>query len=99
VGLIDESAMKAKAIYRENPFFWIIKRPRFWAEVIIMGIMPYPMNDPDSFFGLKLIYIKCVNWVDSSLDGFPPGSHIYETPYHTNDFFLAAMFLRYFFIF
>ena len=90
--------MKDKSVYRENPFMWMIKRPKFWIEIIIMLIIPMPMNNPDSVFGLQVVYMDVVNWVDNSNDGYPVGSHIYRTPYLTNDFFLAAMFLRFFFV-
>jgi hypothetical protein len=89
--------MAARAIKRNNPFLWMIRRPLFWVEIIIMAIMPYPMRiyDENGF----VVKIGCINWVDYSDNGYPPGSHIYETPYYINDFFLAAMFLRFFFIF
>ena len=77
VGLIDESAMKAKAIKRDNPWVWIAKNPLFWAEIFIMSIFPIPSNDPDSFFGLQAFIIDTINWVDNSNDGYPVGSHFY----------------------
>ena len=52
IGLKEKSAMKDRSIYRENPFVWMIKRPKFWIEIIIMIIIPLPMNSPDSIFGL-----------------------------------------------
>ena len=98
IGLKNKNVMKDKSVYRENPFVWMLKRPKFWAEIIIMLIIPMPMNTPDSIFGLQVVYMDVVNWVDNSNDGYPVGSHIYRTPYLTNDFFLAAMFLRFFFV-
>ena len=97
IGLKEKRAMKDKSIYRENPFLWMIKRPKFWIEIIIMIIIPLPMNSPDSIFGLQIVRLDVINWVDNSGD-YPTGSHIYPTPYLTNDFFLAAMFLRFFFV-
>ena len=41
--------------------------------------------------------MSVINWVDNSGD-YPTGSHDYKTPYLTNDFFLAAMFMRFFFV-
>lgn len=99
VGLIDESAMKSQAIKRENPFMWMAKQPLFWAEIFFMAIFPFPSNNPNSFFGLQTFDIDCINWVDYSNDGLPVGSKVYNTPYLTNDFFLGAMFLRFFFVF
>lgn len=90
--------MKSKAIKRDNPFVWIVKQPLFWVEIIFMSIFPLPLSDPNSFFGLQIFYIDTVNWVDNSEDGFPVGSHIYRTPYLTNDFFLGAMFVRFYFV-
>ena len=98
MGLKEKSAMKEKSIYRESPFLWMAKRPKFWIEILIMIIIPLPMNSPDSIFGLQIVYMDCINWFDNSDDGFPPGSHIYRTPYLTNDFFLAFMFTRFFFV-
>ena len=75
----------------------MIRRPLFWAEIMIMVISPYPIKD----YGLNsdfIFKIGCINWVDYSDEGYKTGSHIYETTYFINDFFLAAMFLRLFFI-
>ena len=70
----------------------------FWIEIFIMMVIPLPMNSPDSFFGLKIVYIPCINWVDNAADEHDEGSYVYYTPYLTNDFFLAFMFLRFIFI-
>ena len=75
----------------------MMTRPQFWVELVIMMLIPLPMSTPDSFFGFKVVYINCVNWADASGD-YNLGSHEYSTPYLSNDFFLAAMFLRFFFI-
>ena len=85
-------------VKRENPFLWMIKKPLFWVEIIIMCIIPFPMETPGSFFGHKVVYIPCVNWMDNGLLNHAQGAYIYNTPYLTNDFFLAAMFLRFLFV-
>jgi len=97
VGLIDKSVMNLKDVHRENPFVWMMSRPLFWFEVVIMLISPLPMSTPDSFFGFKIVQIPVINWVDYS-GRHSPGSYVYDTPYLTNDFFLAAMFSRFFFL-
>jgi hypothetical protein len=73
-----------------------MRRPLFWAEIMIMAITPYPIKDYGK--GNFIAKIACINWVDYSDNGYTPGSHIYETPYYINDFFLAGMFLRLFFV-
>lgn len=74
-----------------NPYCWMIKKPVFWIEILIMAILPLP----DALFMLKDFDIPVINWID---DKAPPGSLVLDTPYLTNDFFLAAMFLRFFFV-
>lgn len=76
---------------------WMMKKPSFWFEMIIMIIIPFPSTNSDSIFGSKIIYMECINWMDSSSD-YPAGSHIYNTPYFSNDFFLACMFLRFYYV-
>lgn len=97
-GLLEETEMNKEQIKRENPFGWMIRLPIFWCEIMFMILTPLPMNDPNSFFGLKIIYLNCVNWADYGGDNYPTGAHVYSTPYLTNDIFLATMFLRFFFV-
>ena len=52
MGLKEKGVMKDKFINRENPFVWMIKRPKFWVEIFIMLIFPMPMNSKTSIFGL-----------------------------------------------
>ena len=96
IGLYDEDALNMEIVRRENPFLWMVKRPLFWFEILIMCIIPFPMETPGSFFGYKVVYIPCVNWMDNG--STPSGSKIYWTPYLSNDFFLAMMFLRFVFV-
>ena len=70
--------------------------PRFWFEIIVMIIVPLPMRDEDSFFGLKVIEIPNVNWFDDGANA--TGSLVLSVPYLTNDFLLALMFFRFYFI-
>lgn len=98
VGLADKELMNLSTIRRGNPFCWMMGKKGFWVEIIIMCIFPLPIDNKNTIFGLKTITIECVNWVDPSNDGYPLGSHIYDTPYLTNDIFLALMFLRFYFI-
>lgn len=72
--------------------------PIFWCEIAFMAVTPLPMNNPDSFFGLKIVYLNCVNWAGYGGDDYPTGAHVYATPYLTNDIFLGAMFFRFFFV-
>ena len=95
MGLVDKKMMNLKLIHRENPFCWMMKQPRFWLEIVIMMLIPLPIQG--DFFDLKISTMRVVNWFDPSGD-FPTGSHHYHTPYLTNDFFLAAMFLRFYFV-
>ena len=98
--MINDDAMKMADIKRENPFLWMIKKKLFWVEILIMFIGPLPMTGFDSLFGFgnKIVYMPCVNWSDNSTDGFPEGTHVYDTPYLTNDFLLGFMFLRFLFV-
>ena len=95
MGLVDKKMMNLSLIHRENPFCWMMKQPRFWLEIVIMMLIPLPVQG--DFFDLKVSTMKVTNWFDPSGD-YPTGSHQYSTPYLTNDFFLAAMFLRFFFV-
>ena len=52
IGVLDEGVMKNKTIARENPYCWMFKNWSFWAEIVIMSIIPLPTNSPESFFGL-----------------------------------------------
>ena len=97
IGLLDDDAMNSEHVKRGNPFVWMMRKPLFWAEILIMCVFPFPMTRSDSIFGSKVVYMECINWMDSSSE-YPAGSHKYETPYFTNDFFLAGMFLRFFYV-
>ena len=83
--------MNLNSVHQESGSYWMIKQPTFWLEILIMLIVPLP----DSQFMNKILYLGVVNWVD---DDKPAGSYVYQVPYLTNDFFLAAMFVRFFFV-
>ena len=96
--MLDPTVMNSITIQRQNPYSWIFKNYKFWMEIIIMSIVPLPFNGEDTFFGLTIVKIPSINWFDTGEDDYAEGSHVYMTPYLSNDFFLAFMFLRFYFI-
>ena len=64
LGLVDKKMMKISMIHRENPFCWMLKRPLFWIELLIMLLIPLPMKD--EFFQFAVIEIPVINWVDNT---------------------------------
>ena len=96
--MADAKLMNADMVHRGNPFKWMMSQPLFWFEVIVMMIMPLPMGEhSDVFFGWKVITLHNVNWFDDNPNA-PTGSAVLDIPYLTNDFLLAAMFSRLFFV-
>ena len=45
VGLLEEEAMKTDLVKRGNPFMWMMRRPLFWFEMIIMCTIPIPLKN------------------------------------------------------
>ena len=75
----------------------MVKQYTMWVEIFIMAICPYPIKTDGVFLMTKVVTIPSINWIDNS-GLFPEQSHAYETPYFVSDFFLAFMFLRFYFV-
>ena len=70
----------------------MLSKKSFWFELLIMMIIPPPFH-----YGHPIVEMESINWVDNG-GQFDAQSHIYHTPYHTNDFILAFMFIRFYFL-
>jgi len=80
----------------QSPFSWIVRQTNFWLELILMLVVPMPSGYTEGTFTDKVVYIEAINWIDNggvnSAQSFK-----YNTPYFMTDFFLAFMFLRFYF--
>ena len=77
----------------QRPFFTMIKNVNLWVELLLMLATPIPTKANTR----TIIEINSINWVDnSSVYDYGQAQKI-PTPYEYNDFFLAFMFLRFYF--
>ena len=75
-----------------SPMWYMLSKKSFWFEMLIMIIIPPPFH-----YGHPIVEMDSINWIDNGGE-YVTQSHIYHTPYHTNDFVLAFMFIRFYFL-
>lgn len=73
------------------------KNYAFWMEIVLMMVVPLPLKVRTTIMKEHIITMHSINWVDNS-GQHPAQSHIYATPYHSCDFYLAFMFFRIYFL-
>jgi hypothetical protein len=88
--LLDETELKKSSAQHDSYSKLILKSWSFWAEILLMAFTPMP-------FMRFLVYIDTTNWIDPSGE-YPAGSHYYKTPYLFEDFAVAMMFCRLYFV-
>lgn len=96
IGMVKEEDLTENFKTQSN-FSWMVKQTNLWLELILMLVVPLPFI---KFGGIiieeHIVTIDSINWVDNS-GAYDTGSHMYPTPYFLTDFYLAFMFLRFYF--
>ena len=77
-----------------SPLRYMLSKKSFYFEILVMMAIPPPFHIGGS---MKIIEMESINWVDNG-GQFDAQSHIYYTPYHINDFILAFMYIRFYFL-
>ena len=93
IGMVNEDDL-TENFKTSSPLRYMLSKKSFYFEILIMIIIPAPVHFDHP---LPIIDIETINWVDNG-GQYDAQSHKYDTPYHTNDFVLALMYIRFYFL-
>lgn len=94
---MQEEAATENFLLTAGNFTSVMKDPRFWIEVVLLLLIPYPANLAKKGT-VATFTTNAINWVDNS-GSFDGHTHEYVVTYMQSDIWTCLTFLRIYFIF